>query len=107
MDKARNMDTAADGDSPEQRYELRLYVTGTTPRSAMAIINIRKICEEYLKDRYDLEVIDIAQHPKRAQVEQIIAAPTLVKQAPLPIRRFVGDMSRTDRILAGLGLHPL
>ena len=67
---------------------------------------MRKICEEHLEGRYDLDVVDIAQHPELAAGEQIIAAPTLVKISPLPVRRFIGDMSRTDRILLGLDLHP-
>jgi circadian clock protein KaiB len=88
------------------RYIMRLYVTGSTTHSARAITNIRKICEEHLEGRYDLDVVDIAQHPELAAGEQIIAAPTLVKISPLPVRRFIGDMSRTDRILLGLDLHP-
>lgn len=87
------------------RYVLRLYVTGTTPHSRRAIVNIRKICEEHLQGRYDLEVVDIAQHPTLAEGEQIIAAPTLIKKRPLPLRRFIGDMSQTDRILLGLDLR--
>ena len=87
------------------RYVLRLYVTGTTPHSTRAIINIRKICEEHLNGRYDLEVIDIAQNSKVAEGEQIIAAPTLIKKLPLPQRRFIGDMSKPDRILLGLDLR--
>jgi circadian clock protein KaiB len=87
------------------RYVLRLYVTGSTPRSTRAISNIRKICEEYLEGRYDLEVVDISQHPALAEGEQIIAAPTLIKQLPLPLRRFIGDMSQTDHILLGLDLR--
>jgi circadian clock protein KaiB len=86
-------------------YVLRLYVTGSTPRSARAISNIRKICEAYLVGRYDLEVIDISQHPTLAEGEQIIAAPTLIKKLPLPLRRFIGDMSQTERILLGLDLR--
>ncbi|MCW1921441.1 circadian clock KaiB family protein [Luteolibacter arcticus] len=86
------------------RYLFRLYVTGPTVQSNRAIVNTRRICEEHLKDRYDLEVVDICQHPELARSEQIIAAPTLVKQQPLPVRRFVGDMSRTDRLLAAIGL---
>lgn len=92
-------------DSSKLRYTLRLYVTGTTPRSAQAIVNIRKICEDHLKGRYDLEVIDITRHPTLARGEQIIAAPTLIKKLPLPIRRFIGDMSETERILLGLDLR--
>jgi circadian clock protein KaiB len=87
------------------RYVLRLYVTGSTPHSLRAIANIRKICEEHLDGRYDLEVIDISQHPSLAAGEQIIAAPTLIRKLPLPLRRFIGDMSQTDRILLGLDLR--
>ena len=89
----------------EKHYVLRLYVTGSTPHSLRAITNIRKICEEYLEGRYDLEVIDISQHPALAEGEQIIAAPTLIKELPLPLRRFIGDMSHTERILLGLDLR--
>jgi len=87
------------------RYVLRLYVTGTTPHSMRAIVNIRRICEEYLQGRYDLEVVDISQNPTLAEGEQIIAAPTLIKKLPLPLRRFIGDMSQTERILLGLDLR--
>ena len=88
-----------------QRYVLRLYVTGITPRSMQAVANIRKICEEHLQGRYDLEVVDIYKQPTLAEGEQIIAAPTLIKKLPLPLRRFIGDMSNTDRILLGLDLR--
>lgn len=87
-----------------QRYVLRLYVTGTTRRSMQAIANIQKICEEHLKGRYELEVVDIYQQPVLAAGEQIIAAPTLIKKLPLPLRRFIGDMTNTDRIVLGLDL---
>lgn len=84
---------------------LRLYVNGSSPRSIRAIANIRKICDEHLQGRHDLEIIDISQHPLLAKSEQILAAPTLVKMLPLPSRRFVGDMSLSERILLGLGLR--
>jgi circadian clock protein KaiB len=87
------------------RYVLRLYVTGTTPHSMRAIVNIRKICEQHLNGRYELEVIDIAQNPALAEGEQIIAAPTLIKKLPLPLRRFIGDMSQPERLLLGLDLR--
>ena len=87
------------------RYVLRLYITGTTPHAMRAIANIRKICEEHLHGRYDLEVVDITQHPTLAAGEQIIAAPTLIKKLPLPLRRFIGDMSHTEKILLGLDLR--
>ena len=86
------------------RYVLQLYIIGTTSQSTRAISNIRKICDEYLAGRYELEVVDIAQHPTLAKGEQIIAAPTLIKKLPLPSRRFIGDMSQTARILVGLDL---
>ncbi len=87
------------------RYSLCLYVTGTAARSLAAIANIRKICDAYLSGRYDLDVIDISLQPSIAKGEQIIAAPTLIKKLPLPARRFVGDMSHTERILRGLDLR--
>jgi circadian clock protein KaiB len=86
-------------------YVLRLYITGTTSQSTRAILNIRKICEEHLEGRYELEVVDISEHPALAIGEQIIAAPTLIKKLPLPLRRFIGDMSQTERILHGLDLR--
>jgi circadian clock protein KaiB len=89
---------------PLGRYVLRLYVTGLTPRSVCAVNNLRAICDEYLDGRYDLEVIDIYQQPVLAKGEQIIAAPTLVKQLPLPMRRIIGDMSDRERVLLGLDL---
>jgi len=92
--------------SEEKKYVLRLYVAGATPRSTEAILNIKKICEEHLKGRYVLEVIDIYQQPVLAKGEQIIAAPTLVKKLPLPLRRFIGSMQDVDRILVGLDLKP-
>jgi circadian clock protein KaiB len=95
---------AGDPASEELRYFLRLCITGTTPLSARAVVNIRRICEEHLQGRYDLEVIDIREHPELAAREQLVAAPTLVKVEPPPVRRFVGDMSETDRILRRLGL---
>ena len=87
------------------KYVLRLYVTGMTARSAEAIATIREICKERLKGRYDLEVIDIYQHPNLAKEEQIIAAPTLVKKLPAPLRRFIGALSDRERILVGLDLR--
>lgn len=90
-----------------ETYLLRLYVTGYTPNSVRAIENIKKICEEYLKGRFELEVVDLYQKPHLAQGEQIIAAPTLIKKLPLPLRRIIGDMSNTERVLVGLDLREL
>jgi circadian clock protein KaiB len=89
-----------------QHYVLRLYITGSTPRSAAAISNIRKLCEEHLAGHYDLEVIDIYQQPTLAQGEQIIAAPTLIKKLPFPLRKVVGDLSNEERVLMGLDIRP-
>lgn len=94
-------------DSKNEKYVLRLYVAGTTARSSNAILNIKKICEEHLKGRYELEVIDIYQQPTLAKGEQIIAAPTLVKKLPIPLRKFIGSMHDVDRILVGLDLKPM
>ena len=90
----------------ERRYVLRLYVTGMTPRSRLAIANTRSVCEEHLEGRYELEVIDLTERPQLAKDEQIIAAPTLIKKLPLPLRRLVGDLSNTERVLLGLDLKP-
>jgi circadian clock protein KaiB len=92
--------------SSDERYVLRLYVTGMTPRSTRAIENVRTICEEHLRGRYELEVIDIYQQPTLARGEQIVAAPTLIKKLPLPLRRVIGDMSSTERVLLGLDVRP-
>jgi circadian clock protein KaiB len=91
---------------PIDRYVLRLYVTGMTPRSARAVNNLRTICDEYLEGQYELEVIDIYQQPVLTKGEQIIAAPTLIKKLPLPMRRIIGDMSNRERVLVGLDLVP-
>jgi circadian clock protein KaiB len=93
-------------DQKHKDYVLRLYVAGTTMRSARAIANVKEICEEYLRGSYRLEVIDLYQQPHLAHDEQIVAAPTLIKQLPLPVRRVLGDMSRTERVLVVLGLAP-
>jgi len=89
----------------KESYVLRLYVTGMTPRSTEAFSSIKAICEKHLHGHYDLEVIDIYQQPSLARDQQIIAAPTLVKELPAPLRRLVGDLSREDRVLIGLDLN--
>ena len=88
----------------KRKYILRLYVTGLTEKSTQAIENIRQICEDHLKGHYDLEVIDIYQQPVLARGDQIIAAPTLIKKLPLPLRRFIGNLSDKEKILLGLEL---
>ena len=87
------------------RYILRLYVIGSSARSLKAVQNLKKLCEEHFPDDYDLEVIDIYKNPDAAREEQIIAAPTLVKKLPEPLRKFVGDLSNTQKILVGLDIY--
>lgn len=94
----------ADRPLGDETYVLRLYVAGMTPRSAQAIANIKAICEEYLKGRYDLEVIDIYQQPERAAHDQVAAVPTLIKKLPPLLRKLVGELSKKERVLLGLGL---
>ena len=88
----------------KDKYLLRLYITGSTRRSILALTNLKKICEEYLEGRYELEVIDLYQKPSLAKGDQIIAAPTLIKKLPLPFRRIIGDMSDKEKVLLGLDL---
>jgi circadian clock protein KaiB len=87
-------------------YILRLYVTGMTPNSLRAIENIKTICRDHLEGRFELEVIDIYKRPELARGAQIIAAPTLIKSIPPPLRRFIGDLSDVEKILSGLDLVP-
>ncbi len=89
----------------KEKYFLRLYVAGLSPRSTEAIENIKVICEKYLPGRYQLEIIDVYQQPILAKEGQIIAAPTLVKELPLPLRKLIGSMSNTERVLVGMDLH--
>ncbi len=89
-----------------ERYVLKLYVSGATPRSTQAIAAIRAICERHLDGRYDLEVIDIYQQPELAFSNDIVAVPTLIKELPAPLRQWVGDLSKQERVLVGLGLIP-
>ena len=102
--KAAETRSASSADASEL-YILRLYVAGRTPKSVLAIANIKKICEENLQGRYELEVIDLYQQPTLAEGEQIVAVPTLIKKLPLPLRRIIGDMSDTERVLVGLDLR--
>ncbi len=90
--------------SRQAKYILRLYVSGSTSKSALAVENIKRVCEQHLKNRYDLEVIDIYQQAHLARDEQIVAVPTLIKRLPLPLRRLIGDMSNQEKVLFGLDL---
>lgn len=95
---------AVDGDMT--RWNLRLYVAGQTPRSLTAFKNLKGICEEYLKGKYNIEVIDLMENPTLARGDQILAIPTLVRQLPQPIRKIIGDLSNTERVLVGLDIQP-
>jgi circadian clock protein KaiB len=111
MKQNKSKDSAAEfakglGKAGKENYVLRLYVAGMTAKSKRAIQVVKQICEEHLEGRYDLEVIDILRQPVLAKGEQIIATPTLLKKLPAPLRRFIGDMTETERILVGLDLLP-
>ncbi len=89
----------------KERWELRLYIAGQTPKSLAAIANLKQLCEEYLAGRYQIELIDLIQNPQLAAGDQIVAIPTLVRRLPEPLRRIVGDLSNTERTLVGLQLR--
>ena len=97
-------DAATDGTAPP--WQLRLYVAGETPRSVAALSNLRRICEEHLAGQYEIEVIDLLERPQLAQGEQIVAIPTLERRLPEPVRKIIGDLSNTERVLIGLDLRP-
>lgn len=91
---------------PSRRWQMRLYVAGQTPKSLTAFANLKKICEEHLKGRYSIEVIDLLERPQLSRGDQILAIPTLVRKLPQPVRKIIGDLSDTDRVLVGLDLRP-
>ena len=88
------------------KYTLKLYVTGKTPRAEKAISNLRRICEEELRGQYELQIIDVLEHPQLAEDEKILATPTLIKRLPPPLRRVIGDLSDKDKVLLGLDVWP-
>ncbi|MCW3079480.1 circadian clock KaiB family protein [Segetibacter sp.] len=90
----------------EEKYELRLYVAGKTSKSVAAISNLNKLCEEHLKGKYVIEVIDLLVQPQLAEGDQIFAIPTLVKKVPEPIRKIIGDLSNEEKVLVGLNIRP-
>ncbi|MEA5627088.1 circadian clock KaiB family protein [Nostoc sp. UHCC 0251] len=90
----------------QQEYYLRLYIAGTTPRSMQALENLKLLCENYLHGRYELEVIDVYQSSQHMEKDNVIAIPTLIKELPLPLRRIIGDLSNTEKVLLGLDLVP-
>lgn len=97
----------APDDPPPELWELRLYVAGQTRKSLAAITNLKRLCEEHLAGAYHIEVIDLLQRPELAQGDQILAIPTLVRKLPAPMRKIIGDLSNTERVLIGLDLRPL
>ena len=98
--------TSADDKGPSELWELRLYVAGKTPKSVAAFANLKKICEEHLAGKYMIEIVDLLENPQLARGDQIIAVPTLVRKLPEPIRKIIGDLSNTERVLVGLDLRP-
>jgi len=95
------------GETSEDIYQLRLYVAGHTPKSIQAFANLKRICQEHLNGRYTIEIIDLIENPTLARGDQIIAIPTLVRKLPPPIRKIIGDLSDTERVLVGLDVHPV
>lgn len=96
----------ANGSHPgEEAFELRLYVAGQTPKSLAALANLKRICDEHLKQEYRIEVIDLVKHPQLAQGDQILAIPTLVRRVPAPLRKIIGDLSNVERVLVGLDIR--
>jgi circadian clock protein KaiB len=94
-------------ESEDEFWELRLYVAGQTQKSATALSNLKKYCEEFLKGRYKIEVIDLLKNPQLAEGDQILAIPTLVRKVPAPIRKIIGDLSNEERVLVGLDIRPV
>ena len=103
--KYKEFEEVIESNKKDGKYLLRLFVAGINPKSKKAIENLRDVCEEHLKDQYDLEIIDIYQQPIFAKEGKIIAAPTLIKELPLPIRRFVGDLSDKEKLILGLDIR--
>jgi circadian clock protein KaiB len=92
--------------APPEVWSLRLYVAGQSPKSLRAFVNLKQLCEEHLAGRYEIEVIDLVEHPTMAQADDILAIPTLVRRLPAPLRRIIGDLSNTERVLVGLHIGP-
>ena len=93
-------------DTELKKWNLRLYVAGQTPKSLIALANLRRICDEHMNGQYDIEVIDLMENPQLAQRDQIVAIPTLVRELPSPLKRIIGDLSNTERVLVGLDVVP-
>lgn len=95
------------GSDKSNMYVLRLYVAGQTPKSMTAFVNLKKLCEEHLAGKYKIEVIDLLKNPQLARGDQILAIPTLVRKLPQPLKKIIGDLSNTERVLVGLDIRPL
>ena len=93
-------------EQPTDKWELRLYTAGQTPKSLAALSNLKKLCDEHLSGRYSIEIVDLLQNPRLAKDDQIVAIPTLVRKLPAPMRKIIGDLSDTERALVGLQLRP-
>jgi circadian clock protein KaiB len=98
---------AKSGRLKEDKWQLRLYIAGNTPKSTAALVNLKKYCEQHLQGRYELEVIDLLLHPQLAAGDQILAIPTLVRKVPVPVRKIIGDLSNEEKVIVGLDLRPL
>ncbi len=102
----RRASSGTDKESKPEQWQLRLYVAGQTPKSIAAFANLKKLCEDHLKGKYTIEVVDLLENPKLAKGDQILAIPTLVRKLPQPLRKIIGDLSNTERVLVGLNLYP-
>ena len=91
----------------EEKWQLRLYIAGNTPKSTAALVNLKKYCEQHLSNRYEIEVIDLLLNPQLAAGDQILAIPTLVRKVPVPVRKIIGDLSNEEKVLVGLDLRPI
>jgi circadian clock protein KaiB len=106
VSKPRKTPPVMETKTKPEMWHLRLYVAGQTPKSITAFANLKKICEEHLKGKYTIEVVDLVENPRLAKGDQIFAIPTLVRKLPVPIRKIIGDLSNTERVLVGLNLYP-
>lgn len=106
MTRAVNKEVPASESRPMKEWELRLYVAGETAKSRTAVENLQKICEEHMKDRYHIEVVDLLVNPQLAEGDQIFAVPTLIRKLPPPVKKLIGDLSATEKVLVGLDIRP-
>lgn len=105
--KGKQTSSGSGGSEKNERYVLRLYVSGLTPNSARAVANLKDLCEEHLAGRYQLEIVDVFQQPELARADQIVAVPTLIRKLPFPVRRLIGDLSKKERVLVEFELQKL